>query len=51
MLQARIDFFARLTKEEKETLKPSDFTVSEFKEIVSETALTEMDRLIILSPY
>lgn len=48
MLQARIDFFARLTKEEKETLKPSDFIVSEFKEIVSETALTEMDRLIIL---
>lgn len=51
MIQARIDYFARMTKEEKQNLSPQDFTVSEFKEIIYETAFSEIDRLIVLYRY
>lgn len=51
MLQQRIDFFARLTKEEKLNLTSQDFTVSEFKEIIGETAFCETDRLIAIYRY
>lgn len=51
MTQARIDFFARLTREEKERLSADDFTVSEFKEIVCETAFTEIEKMIAIHRY
>ncbi|MCM1556281.1 MAG: hypothetical protein NC087_01970 [Anaeroplasma bactoclasticum] len=51
MLQQRIDYFARMTKEEKLNLTINDFTVSEFKEIINETALCENDRLIVIYRY
>lgn len=51
MTRERVDFFARMTNDEKENLSPDDFTVSEFREIISETALNETEKLIVIHRY
>lgn len=51
MIQQRLDFFTRLTKEEKLCLTSQDFTKTEFIEIIYETMLNEIDKLIATYRY
>lgn len=43
MQQNRIEAFSKLSEEEKYRLSAKDFTVSEIREIISETSLSETD--------
>ncbi len=51
MLQQRIDYFSRMTKEEKLNLSSKDFTKSEFEEVIGETILNQLDILIATYRY
>lgn len=51
MKQERIDFFKQLTDDAKQSLSQQDFTVSEIKEIISETPLKQLDRDIAYLRY
>lgn len=51
MKQERIDFFKQLTDDAKQSLSQQDFTVSEIREIISETPLKQLDRDIAYLRY
>ena len=51
MEQDRKDFFKQLTEDARKSLTHDNFTVSEIKEIIAETALTQLDRDIAVYRY
>lgn len=51
MEQDRKDFFKQLTDDAKKSLDHDSFTVSEIKEIIAETPLTQLDRDIAYYRY
>ena len=51
MQQTRVEYFAKLTQDEKYKLSAKDFTVSEIREIISETSLSDTDAKIAECRY
>jgi len=51
MEKDRIDFFKKLTDDAKKSLCKDNFTISEIKEIIAETPLTQLDRDIAILRY